>query len=154
MIQVSPYVAFLSLLLSSALACCGWQWTAGGQPIPEAILGGPGFNAENGRGPYHEREKEVLPSTPFTAGLTHQDLLIRLQTWNRRLGWDHTTVLPIQPQQLGTSEGRAALWCALYAGAHVQVLHPPPAAEGLRRWLAPAPVGARDLREFQGFFLK
>lgn len=137
-----------------AVACCGWTWAAGGQAIPEAVLGGPSFNAEEGRGLYHDREKEVLPATPFTEGLTHEDLLGRLQTWNHRLGWDHTSTLAIASEHLGSSEGRAALWCALYAGAHVQALEPSLPAKGLRRWLAAAPASPLDLQAFQAFWLK
>jgi hypothetical protein len=101
-----------------ATACCGARWEAGSQPIPEETLGGPLFNAEAGRGPYHDLE--VLPGTPFTGGFTQQELVNRLRSWNGRLGWDHTTVLRIAPETRGTTEARAALWCALYAGGHTQ----------------------------------
>lgn len=101
-----------------AVACCGGVWEEGGEAIPGEILGGNQFNAEAGRGPYHDLE--ISPATPFTGGFTQQALLNRLQAWNGRLGWDHTTALRVAPADRGTPEARAALWCALFAGGHTQ----------------------------------
>ena len=112
-----------------AVACCGGVWDPGGEAIPDEILGGAQFNAEEGRGPYHDRE--VSPTTPFANEFTHQELLNRLQTWNGRLGWDHTSLLRIAPEATGTPEARAALWCALFAGGHTQYLAPGNPADDL-----------------------
>lgn len=138
-----------------AAACCGLRWEEGGEPVPEEVLGGGLFNSEEGRGPYHAREREVLPSTPFTAGLAQADLLERLQRWNRQLGWDHTTSLPLDAERIASPEGRAALWCALYAGAHVQFSAGPTAqTSGFRGWFSKSPVEPLDFEEFRTFWLE
>jgi hypothetical protein len=101
-----------------ACACCGLAWVAGGAPVPPEILGGPAFNAEAGRQPYHDRERLVGADTPFTPGRTHGDLLLLLARGNRRLGWDHETEVRVPLDPGGTPGVRGALWSALYAGAH------------------------------------
>src|SRR5512141_1600953 len=40
----------------AAIACCGLRWDVTGTRVDPAILGGPRFNDEHGRGPYHERD--------------------------------------------------------------------------------------------------
>jgi len=106
-----------------AAAASGLAWDPGGQAVPPEILGGPRFNDEGGRGPYHAREQEVQASTPFTAGLDHGEVMTRLRRLNVELGWDHATQIGLPLAQLGEAPLRAALWSALYAGAHA-VLEP------------------------------
>jgi hypothetical protein len=122
-----------------AAACCGLRWDPAGDVIEDTLLGGPRFHDEGGRGPYHDRDKAMGPETPFTATLTHGELLLRLRRLNDRLGWDHETVLHLPTRALGTPGGRGALWSTLYAGASVQVDSAAP-ARGLRRWLQSAPA--------------
>ena len=101
-----------------ACACCGYQWAVGApHPDPE-LLGGPRFNHEHGRQLYHDREQVVLESTPFSAGLDQGEVLRRLRRLNGKLGWDHTSTVTLPLTALGTPEGRAALWSALYGGSH------------------------------------
>lgn len=135
-----------------AAACAGLVWLEGAGGVPASVLGGADFNAEEGRGPYHDREREVLPETQFTPGLSHQALLHRLQSWNRRLGWDHSTEVDLAEGQAGTVEGRAALWCALYAGAHVRLRPTDPPQPGRWSWRTPSPASNLDLEPFQTFF--
>jgi hypothetical protein len=104
-----------------AAACCGLQWDPKGEPISDQVLGGPGFNSEEGRGPYHDRDHLMDETTLFTAQLTHGELLRRLTRMNVALGWDHETRFHLPDQAMGTPAGRGALWCALYAGAQVRV---------------------------------
>ena len=106
-----------------ACACCGLAWSPAGAPVPPEILGGPAFNADAGRQPYHDRDHQVLDDTVFTGGLTHGGLLTRLARANRRLGWDHETETRLPLDQLGTAAVRGALWCALYGGSHA-ILEP------------------------------
>lgn len=101
-----------------AVACCGFQWESTGTTVAAEILGGAHFNDENGRGPYHERDRELADGTLFSAGLDHATMLQRLQRMNRLLGWDHESVVSLPLAQMGTREIRAALWCVLYAGSH------------------------------------
>lgn len=101
-----------------ACAACGLRWDPEAGPADPDLFGGPAFNAEAGRQLYHDREQEVLETTPFAAGLDHGELLRRLARLNRSLGWDHTTSLWLPLDQSGTPAGRAALWSALYAGSH------------------------------------
>jgi hypothetical protein len=108
-----------------ACACCGLAWSPAGAPVPEGILGGPEFNAEAGRQSYHDREHQVLDSTPFTGALTHGELLTRLARANRRLGWDHETEVRLPLDRLDTAAVRGALWCSLYGGSHA-ILDPGP----------------------------
>ena len=133
-------------------ACCGLVWVKDGKVVPPSILGGSDFNSEEGRGPYHDREHELLPETPFTEGLTHQDLLVRLQAWNRRLGWDHDCTVTIASDQTKTLEGRAALWCALYAGAHTQFSSPTPSKKGTWPWSPAKSAPTLDLDVFKSFY--
>jgi len=102
-----------------ATAASGLAWEPTGLAIPQEVLGGPRFNDEAGRGPYHAREQLVGPATPFTADLDHAGLMTRLRRLNVQLGWDHDTRVELPLEQLGNAPLRAALWSALYAGAHV-----------------------------------
>ncbi len=104
-----------------AAACCGLQWDPLGERFPDDLLGGAGFNDEEGRGPYHDRDHVMDETTPFTSHLTHGELLRRLTRMNGTLGWDHDTQVHLPLDAMGTPGGRGALWCALYAGAHVQI---------------------------------
>jgi hypothetical protein len=101
-----------------AAAASGLAWDPAGATVPAEVLGGPHFNDEDGRGPYHDREAVVQASTPFTAALTHGALLVRLRRLNVELGWDHDTEVELPLARLGHAPVRAALWSALYAGAH------------------------------------
>lgn len=102
-----------------AAAASGLVWDPAGPAVSPDILGGPRFNDERGRGPYHAREQVVEAATPFTAGLTQGELMVRLRRLNVRLGWDHDTSLLLPPEHLGETPLRAALWSVLYAGAQV-----------------------------------
>jgi hypothetical protein len=126
-----------------AAACSGLRWELTGAAVDPDILGGPRFNDEHGRGPYHQREHEIDGSTIFSGGLDHGSMLLRLQRMNRVLGWDHETAVCLPLAQLATREVRAALWCALYAGSHAILEDGPaaPAARGLfKRRTAPGTV--------------
>ena len=112
-----------------AAAASGLAWDRAGRLVPSEVLGGPRFNAEAGRGPYHAREQAVQASTPFTAGLDHGEVLGRLRRLNVQLGWDHDTRVTLPVGQIGEAPVRAALWSALYAGAHA-VLEDSPAWDG------------------------
>jgi len=106
-----------------AVAASGLGWDASGRSVPTEVLGGVRFNDDLGRGIYHQREQVVQPTTPFSAGLDHGELMLRLRRLNVQLGWDHTSRIPLPLNQLGQAPLRAALWSALYAGAHA-VLEP------------------------------
>jgi hypothetical protein len=106
-----------------AAAASGLVWDHAGQPVPLEVLGGPRFNHEGGRGLYHDLEQVVQPSTLFTSELDHAELVARLRRLNVELGWDHTTRVDLPLSQLDAAPVRAALWSALYAGAHA-VLEP------------------------------
>jgi hypothetical protein len=101
-----------------AAAASGLAWDPNGQAVPVEVLGGPRFNTEGGRGPYHDQEQVVQVSTPFTTTLNHGELMTRLRRLNVELGWDHGTVVELPLARLGDVLVRAALWSALYAGAH------------------------------------
>jgi len=135
-----------------AAAASGLAWLPTGQRVPTGVLGGPRFNDEGGRGPYHHREQVVGPSTPFTAGLDHEAVMARLRRLNLRLGWDHASRVELPLARLGEPPLRAALWSALYAGAHA-VLAPEAAPSrgflGLRK---EAPR-AWEATPFEGFWL-
>ena len=107
-----------------AAAASGLAWDPAGQAVPPEILGGSRFNDEGGRGPYHAREQVVQPSTPFTSGLDHGEVMTRLRRLNVKLGWDHATQIGLPLARLGEAPVRAALWSALFAGAHAG-LEPP-----------------------------
>lgn len=115
-----------------AAAASGLMWDPGGQMVPSAVLGGPRFNAEEGRGLYHACEHEVAEATPFCAGLTHGDLMARLRRLNISLGWDHDTRVDLPLAHLGEPPLRAALWSVLYAGAHAVLSVEAAPATGLR----------------------
>ena len=110
-----------------AAAASGLSWVITERFVPAEILGGPRFNAEGGRGPYHHCEEVVCIDTPFTPSVTQGELVRRLQRLNDRLGWDHETRVELPLAQLGDAALRGALWSALYAGAHA-VLKPGPVA--------------------------
>lgn len=101
-----------------AAAASGLAWEPTGQAVPSDVLGGPRFNDEAGRGPYHAREQTVQASTPFTPGLDQGELMARLRRLNVQLGWDHATHVDLPLVGLGDAPVRAALWSTLYAGAH------------------------------------
>ena len=135
-----------------AAAASGLPWDPAGRLISPEVLGGPSFNAELGRGPYHARENGVEADTPFTDGLNHGELLTRLRRLNVALGWDHTTGVELPLARLGEGPLRAALWSALFAGA--QAILVPPSSEGTGafhpgRKPLPAPW---DSRPFQAFW--
>jgi hypothetical protein len=102
-----------------AAAASGLAWEPDGLRVPTEALGGPRFNDEEGRGPYHAREEAVAEATPFSGGLAQGELVTRLRRLNVRLSWDHTTDLHLPLAHLAEPTLRAALWSALYAGAHV-----------------------------------
>ena len=104
-----------------AAACAGLCWDPDSPPVDPAVLGGPRFNDEQGRRAYHDREDSLDADTAFTHGLSQGEVMLRLQRWNRRLGWDHATVLRLPLAALPTPEGRAALWNLLYAGGHARI---------------------------------
>jgi hypothetical protein len=101
-----------------ATAASGLLWAPAGVAVPPEVLGGPRFNDEHGRGPYHAKEHGVQATTPFTPEWDHGEILARLRRLNVRLGWDHDTVVPLPMVRLSEAPLRAALWSALYAGAH------------------------------------
>jgi hypothetical protein len=117
-----------------ATAASGLVWDPAGQAVPPGILGGPCFNDEGGRGPYHAREQVVQPATPFASGLDHGEMMARLRRLNTGLGWDHETWVGLPLGRLGESPVRAALWSALYAGAHVTLETRPAASSGPSLW--------------------
>ncbi len=110
-----------------AAAASGLAWDPRGATLPPEVLGGSRFNQDAGRGPYHERGHHLGEDTPFQDGLTQGELLGRLKAFNRQLGWDHETQVRLPLARLADPPVRAALWCALFAGAHV-MLETPPAA--------------------------
>jgi hypothetical protein len=117
-----------------AAAASGLAWDPGAQAVPPEVLGGTRFNDETGRGPYHAREQEVQTSTPFTAGLDHGEVMTRLRRLNVALGWDHDTQVGLPLARLGSAPVRAALWSALYAGAHAELEAPFMESAGLPAW--------------------
>ena len=120
--------------LEVAAACAGIAWEAAAPRADPILFGGSRFNDENGRRAYHDREESLGPGTPFDGIRTHGDMMLSLQRWNRRLGWDHDTVLSLPLAEIGTEPGRAALWNLLYAGAHAVLAEDPlPASRGLIR---------------------
>ncbi|MBL0211481.1 MAG: hypothetical protein IPQ13_11315 [Holophagaceae bacterium] len=134
-----------------AAACCGLRWDAAGAIVDPDILGGPRFNDEGGRGPYHQREHDMDGSTLVSGKLDHAAMMLGLQRMNRNLGWDHETEVRLPLAQLGAPEVRAALWCALYAGAHAILEEAARTPGGLsaRRAARPAPF---DPGPFSGFW--
>lgn len=114
-----------------AAAASGLVWDPAGQAVPGDVLGGPGFNDDEGRGPYHDREQVVQTSTPFASDLQHAELMTRLRRLNVQLGWDHATRIDLPLSKLGEPALRAALWSALYAGAHAVLADETAEASGL-----------------------
>ena len=132
-----------------AAAASGLAWGPSGQIVPIEVLGGPRFNDEGGRGPYHAREQVVQAHTPFASGLDQGQLLARLRRLNIELGWDHDTVVDLPLARLGEAPVRAALWSALYAGAHAVLTgEPEPPTRRLIRPKQSAP--AWDESPFRG----
>ncbi len=107
-----------------AAAAAGLAWDPSGQAVSPEILGGPRFNDEGGRGPYHAREQVVQGPTLFTSGLVQDEVMARLRRLNVKLGWDHATEVGLPLVRLGEAPARAALWSALYAGAHAELEAP------------------------------
>lgn len=101
-----------------AAAASGLGWDTAGQALTPELLGGPRFNDEGGRGPYHDQEQVVQAATPFSSDLNHGELMARLRRLNVQLGWDHATMVELPLARVGEATVRAALWSALYAGAH------------------------------------
>jgi hypothetical protein len=135
-----------------AAAACGLVWEASGPPVPAAILGGPLFNAEAGRGPYHDRDRLLDEGNPFHAGLSHGELLARLTRLNLRLGWDHDTLVTLPLARIGEPGPRAALWSALYGGSHLVLAGETlPATSLFGRFRSPWPP-AWDPVPFDGFW--
>jgi len=133
-----------------AAACAGLVWDPAGPVIPPAILGGADFNSEDGRGPYHDRDAVITDDLPFCPGLSQGGMVRRLTRLNATLGWDHDTVLSLPPALSTTPAGRAALWSALYAGAHARLMDGEAQARGWFRRPAPAPPF--DPVPFEGFW--
>lgn len=111
-----------------AVIASGCIWDAQGALIPSSILGGSRFNHEDGRGPFHDRDHQIIGSCLATPTLSHREILLRLQRQNQKLGWDHTTPLSLSWSDVQTPEGRALLWSGLYAGSHVVLADPNPAS--------------------------
>lgn len=122
-----------------AAAASGLAWNPGGPSLPMEVLGGPRFNTEAGRGAYHAREQLVTEGTSFTAGLTHGEVMVRLRRLNAALGWDHDTRVDLPLGRLGEPALRAALWSALYAGAHAVLAPAAAPATGLLARFRPTP---------------
>ena len=134
-----------------AAAASGLAWDPTGQAVPPEILGGLRFNVEDGRGPYHLREQVVQASTPFTSGLDHGEVMARLRRLNVELGWDHAAQVVLPLARLGEAPVRAALWSALYAGAHAALESPSGGSLlALTRWRKTAPPW--DPSPFLGFW--
>lgn len=127
-----------------AAAASGLVWNPAGATVAPAVLGGAEFNAEAGRGPYHDREHVVGAITPFTAGLTQGEVMARLRRLNVRLGWDHATRVALPLARLGEPPLRAALWSALYAGAHAVLAPEPRPPAGFLARFQSAPAGWED----------
>ncbi len=134
-----------------AAAASGLVWDPGGQIVPSEVLGGPCFNAEAGRGVYHACEHIVTEATPFSAGLTHGDLMLRLRRLNTNLGWDHDTHVELPLARLGEPALRAALWNLLYAGGHAVLMAEVPNSTGLLARFQ-RPKAGWDPEPFSGFW--
>ena len=116
--------------LEVAAACAGIARRADAMPADAALFGGARFNDDHGRHAYHDREASLDAGTPFDARFSHGDMMRKLQRWNRESGWDHDTVLRMPLAELSTEPARAALWSALYAGAHTILLEEPAPTKG------------------------
>ncbi len=133
-----------------AAAASGLAWDPTGQAVPPEVLGGSRFNDENGRGSYHAREQVLQDSTPFTSGLDHGEVMARLRRLNVELGWDHFTRVELPLARLGETLVRAALWSALFAGAHAVLDAPtaPPSPRLSRFQQAPPAWDAAPFLDF------
>ncbi|HJW72990.1 MAG TPA: hypothetical protein VJ486_09035 [Geothrix sp.] len=109
-----------------AVAASALVWDPSGAQVPLEVLGGPRFNDDAGRGPYHALEHCLNEATLFRPGLSHGQWLNQLRRWNERHGWDHDTEITLPRERLGEPPFSAALWCALYAGAHATLALPMP----------------------------
>ena len=140
--------------LEVAAACAGLRFDPAAPKADPAILGGARFNDDHGRRAYHDHEESLGADTPFDARHTHGDMMLSLQRWNRKLGWDHDTTLRIPIAALPTEAGRAALWNLLYAGGHaVLVEDGPPASRGLSRFFRRgSAASAWNPSHFDGFW--
>lgn len=123
-----------------ATACCGLRWDADSPSLGPEHLGGIRFNAEAGRQPYHDREDRIDGDTPFLPGLSHGELLARLQRLNTRLQWDHETHIALPLARISEPELRAALWSALFAGAHAELLPDASPVKHARGFFSRAPL--------------
>lgn len=137
-----------------AAACAGIPWEATAPRADPTLFGGTRFNDENGRRAYHDREETLGPETPFDGTRTHGDMMLSLQRWNRRLGWDHDTVLSLPLSEIATEPGRAALWNLQYAGGHAMLLEDPlPASRSLIRRFKRVPNASEwNPHLFDGFW--
>lgn len=120
-----------------AAAASGLRWDPAGQRVSTEVLGGARFNDESGRGPYHAREQVVQPATPFSEVLDHGTVMLRLRRLNGQLGWDHETEARFPMARLADPALRAALWSALYAGAHTVLEADPEPARRFLPWRPP-----------------
>ncbi len=131
-----------------AAAAAGLRWDPTAPALPARVLGGTAFHAEDGRGPFHDRESHVTEDTPFTATLTHGELLRRLARLNVRLGWDHDSTVRLPLASWGTPALRGALWSALYAGAHATFAPEAAPAGTFTQWFASKPEPVEALEPF------
>ena len=141
-------------IVEVAAAASGLAWEASGSNVFPDVLGGSRFNAEEGRGAYHDRERLVVETTRFHAGLTHAEMLGRLTRLNLRLGWDHQTSAWLPIARLADPALRAALWSALYGGSHAILFAAadPPRPTGLLARYRGDPHPAWDPSPFEGFW--
>ena len=135
-----------------AAAASGLAWDPAGEPVSTEVLGGPRFNDDAGRGPYHDREQVVQASTLFTAHLNHGELMARLRRLNVQLGWDHGTRVDLPLAQLTDDALRAALWSILYAGGHATFGIDTPAPIGILARFRHTPPPAWNSEIFGGFW--
>jgi hypothetical protein len=136
-----------------AAGCCGLCWDPAGTPVEASFLGGPRFNADAGREPFHDRERSLNAGTPFLPKLTHGELLARLRKLNGRLGWDHEIQMSIPLLEQPQPAVRAALWSLLYAGGHAVFMDGRAFTEATRRRPCPGIV-AFDPAEFAALGLE
>jgi len=138
--------------LEVAAACAGIPRDPRAPEADAALFGGPRFNDDHGRRAYHDREETLDAATPFDTRLSHGDMMLRLQRWNRRLGWDHDTVVRVPLAELASDSARAALWNALYAGAHAVLQETEPPPKGFASWFKKTEPLAWDPSVFDGFW--
>lgn len=106
-----------------AAACTGRRWDPSAPGLSPELLGGAWFNDERGRQPYHDLEDSIREGTLLTETLSHGEFLRRLRRLNGQLEWDHATEVRLPGLMPPSPALRAALWSALYAGAHA-ILEP------------------------------